>query len=126
MNGKATTKRLALELLVTRGYIGTKTGPRGAIQHFHIKPYYPPMRGQRVCKMHGGLVAGCCERAAERELEARPPMPRSASCGWARPGDAGEGSDHVAGASGRCARAGGRCRRWSGERPGQPRRRRLG
>ena len=40
MNGKATTIRLALELLVTRQYIGIKTGPRGAVQHFHNKPYY--------------------------------------------------------------------------------------
>ncbi len=39
-NGKTPTKRLALELLVTRGYIGTKNGARGAVQHFHIKPYY--------------------------------------------------------------------------------------
>lgn len=40
MNGKAATIRLALELLVTRGYIGVKTGARGAVQHFHHKPYY--------------------------------------------------------------------------------------
>lgn len=40
MNGKATTIRLALELLVSRQYVGIKTGKRGAIQHFHNKPYY--------------------------------------------------------------------------------------
>ena len=40
MNGKATTIRLALELLITRQYVGIKTGPRGAVQHFHHKPYY--------------------------------------------------------------------------------------
>lgn len=40
MNGKTDTKRLALELLVTRGYIGIKTGARGAVQHFHIRAYY--------------------------------------------------------------------------------------
>ncbi|GAW54712.1 DnaB-like helicase N-terminal domain-containing protein [Nocardioides sp. PD653] len=40
MNGKATTIRLALELLVSRQYVGVKTGNRGAIQHFHNKPYY--------------------------------------------------------------------------------------
>lgn len=40
MNGKATTIRLALELLVTRGYIGVKTGARGAVQHFHDHSYY--------------------------------------------------------------------------------------
>jgi DnaB helicase-like protein/AAA domain-containing protein len=39
MNGKATTIRLALELLVSRQYIGVKTGARGAVQHFHIKPF---------------------------------------------------------------------------------------
>jgi hypothetical protein len=41
LNGKTDTKRLALELLVTRGYIGTKkAGTRGAVQHFHEKAYY--------------------------------------------------------------------------------------
>lgn len=40
MNGKTDTKRLALELLVTRGYIGVKTGPRGRIQHHHVRAYY--------------------------------------------------------------------------------------
>lgn len=40
MNGKATTIRLALELLVTRGYVGVKTGARGAVQHQHIRPFY--------------------------------------------------------------------------------------
>lgn len=40
MNGKATTIRLAVELLVTRGYVGVKSGPRGAVQHFHQKAYY--------------------------------------------------------------------------------------
>lgn len=40
INGRASTKRLALELLVTRGYIGTKNGTRGAVQHYHQKPYY--------------------------------------------------------------------------------------
>lgn len=39
-NTKVTTSRLALDLLVSRGYIGTKSGRRGAIEHFHIKPYY--------------------------------------------------------------------------------------
>lgn len=39
-NGKATTKRLALELLVTRGYIQAKQESRGRISHHHIKPYY--------------------------------------------------------------------------------------
>lgn len=42
VNGKATTKRLALELLVTRGFINAKTESRGAIRHYHLKPYYPP------------------------------------------------------------------------------------
>jgi hypothetical protein len=40
MNGKATTIRLALELLVSHDYIGVKSGARGAVQHFHMKPYY--------------------------------------------------------------------------------------
>lgn len=40
MNGKAATIRLALELLVTRGYIGVKTGPKNALQHFHQRAYY--------------------------------------------------------------------------------------
>jgi hypothetical protein len=40
MNGRAATKRLALELLVTRGYIGTKAGAKNAIQHHALKPYY--------------------------------------------------------------------------------------
>lgn len=40
MNGRAATIRLALELLVTRQYVGVKTGQRGAVQHFHIKPFY--------------------------------------------------------------------------------------
>ncbi|WP_447643185.1 hypothetical protein [Nocardioides zeae] len=38
--GKAATKRLALELLVTRGYVLAKQGSRGAITHFHVKPFY--------------------------------------------------------------------------------------
>lgn len=42
VNGKTPTKRLAIELLVARGHIGTKTGPRGVIQHFHQTPYYQP------------------------------------------------------------------------------------
>lgn len=40
MNGKATTIRLALELLISHGNVGVKTGPRGAVQHFHIKAFY--------------------------------------------------------------------------------------
>lgn len=40
MNGRAGTIRLALELLVSRGYIGLKSGPRNSLQHHHIKPYY--------------------------------------------------------------------------------------
>ncbi|UIU47018.1 AAA family ATPase [Microcystis phage MinS1] len=40
MNGKASTIRLALELLVSRQYIGVRSGPRGAVQHFHHKAYY--------------------------------------------------------------------------------------
>ena len=40
MNGKAVTIRLAMELLVTRGYIVTKSGHRGAIEHHHAKAYY--------------------------------------------------------------------------------------
>lgn len=40
LNGKTDTKRLALELLVTRGHIGVKTGTRGRIQHFHVRPFY--------------------------------------------------------------------------------------
>ena len=40
VNGRAATKRLALELLVTRGYIGTKAGAKNAIQHYSHKPYY--------------------------------------------------------------------------------------
>lgn len=39
LNGKTDVKRLALELLVTRGYIGVKTGPRGAIQHYSNRPF---------------------------------------------------------------------------------------
>ena len=39
-NGKATTKRLALELLITRGYVDAQTGKNRAIQHFHVKSYY--------------------------------------------------------------------------------------
>lgn len=39
-NGKATTKRLALELLVTRGYVLAKTETRGRVSHHHIKAYY--------------------------------------------------------------------------------------
>jgi hypothetical protein len=39
-NGRAATTRLALELLVTRGYIGTKAGLRGAVQHYSHKPYF--------------------------------------------------------------------------------------
>jgi len=42
VNGKATVIRLAIELLIQRQYIGTKAGPRGAIQHFHQKAYYQP------------------------------------------------------------------------------------
>ena len=42
MNGKAATKRLALELLVTRGYISTKVEARGRISHVSVKPYYQP------------------------------------------------------------------------------------
>jgi hypothetical protein len=45
MNGKTNYKRLALELLVARGYIGTKPGPRGATHHFHINPYYETDNG---------------------------------------------------------------------------------
>lgn len=45
MNGKATTIRLALELLVTREYIGIKSGTRGAVQHFHHKTYWQPGQG---------------------------------------------------------------------------------
>jgi hypothetical protein len=40
LNGKTDHKRLALELLVTRGYIATKAGPRGATQHFHNRAFY--------------------------------------------------------------------------------------
>lgn len=42
ISGNNKHKRVALELLVTRGYIGTKPGPKGAIQHFHHKAYYQP------------------------------------------------------------------------------------
>lgn len=41
VNGKNATKRTALELLVTRGYIGTKVGPKNAVQHYHQRVYYP-------------------------------------------------------------------------------------
>ncbi|WP_435744949.1 AAA family ATPase [Nocardioides sp. SYSU DS0663] len=40
VGGKATTKRLAIELLVTRGYVLAKSESRGRISHHHIKPYY--------------------------------------------------------------------------------------
>lgn len=40
MNGRAGTIRLALELLVARGYIGVRPGPRNSAQHFHIKAYF--------------------------------------------------------------------------------------
>ena len=40
VNGKASIKRAALELLVTRGYIRVEHGPKNAIQHYHVKPYY--------------------------------------------------------------------------------------
>lgn len=40
VNGKATTIRTAIELLTTRGYIGTTRGPKNAIQHVHIRSYY--------------------------------------------------------------------------------------
>ncbi len=40
VSGKAATKRLALELLVTRGYIGTKQESRGRVSHHHMKAYY--------------------------------------------------------------------------------------
>lgn len=40
VNGKAATKRAALELLVVRGYIATKAGPKNAVQHFTVKPYW--------------------------------------------------------------------------------------
>jgi hypothetical protein len=40
MNGKATTIRAALELLVTRGHIGVKTGAHGRIEHHHVRAYY--------------------------------------------------------------------------------------
>lgn len=48
MNGKASTIRLALELLVTRGYIGVKTGARGAVQHFHVRPYFEDPEAQEA------------------------------------------------------------------------------
>ncbi|MDN4173943.1 DnaB-like helicase N-terminal domain-containing protein [Nocardioides sp. SOB77] len=40
MNGKATTIRLALELLVARGYIHAKAESRGKVAHYHLKPFY--------------------------------------------------------------------------------------
>lgn len=40
VNGKAATKRLALELLVSRGYIEARPAARGAVHHHHIKAYY--------------------------------------------------------------------------------------
>lgn len=40
VNGKTGSKRLALEMLVARGYVGTKQEARGRISHFHVKPYY--------------------------------------------------------------------------------------
>lgn len=39
-NGKTGTKRLALELLVTRGYILAKQAKGNRVEHIHIKPYY--------------------------------------------------------------------------------------
>lgn len=39
INGRAKTIRTAVELLVTRNYIGTKVAPRGRIEHFSMKPY---------------------------------------------------------------------------------------
>jgi hypothetical protein len=42
MNGKASTKRLALELLVTRGHILAKPEARGRISHTSVKPYFRP------------------------------------------------------------------------------------
>lgn len=41
INGKTATKRLALELLVTRGYVLAKTESRGRIAHYHVKPFLP-------------------------------------------------------------------------------------
>jgi hypothetical protein len=40
MNGKTDIKRQALELLVLRGFIVTKSGTRGAIQHHHNRAFY--------------------------------------------------------------------------------------
>jgi DNA-binding transcriptional MocR family regulator len=42
VHGKTATKQLALELLVQRGYIEARPGPRGAINHHHQRPYYQP------------------------------------------------------------------------------------
>lgn len=38
--GKTPTKRLAIELLVTRGYIQARPEARGRVAHYHVKPYY--------------------------------------------------------------------------------------
>jgi hypothetical protein len=40
VNGRATTKRAALELLVTRDYVRTEHGKQGAIKHYTVKPYF--------------------------------------------------------------------------------------
>lgn len=43
VRGKKNHKTLALELLVRRGYIATEKGPRGSIQHVHVRPFPDPV-----------------------------------------------------------------------------------
>jgi hypothetical protein len=40
VNGRAATKRSALELLVVRGYIRVEHGKQGAIRHYTVRPYF--------------------------------------------------------------------------------------
>jgi hypothetical protein len=44
VRGKKNHKTLALELLVRRGYIATEKGPRGAIQHVHVRQFPDPIQ----------------------------------------------------------------------------------
>lgn len=40
VNGKASIKRSALELLVARGYISVEHGPKNAMKHYPVRPYF--------------------------------------------------------------------------------------
>jgi hypothetical protein len=83
VNGKTTTKRLALELLVTRGYVGTKTGPAApsstSTSSPTTRPTSSPGRGQNLplLRMHRRqrlLAHLLVDRTRPLLLLRRPPM----------------------------------------------------